>query len=60
VPVEADADNAPYTASPGLVPFIATREGWAEARAETVECEVPVQVLAGNTAFVVRPSVFTV
>ncbi|BEI84235.1 hypothetical protein CcaverHIS002_0408390 [Cutaneotrichosporon cavernicola] len=60
VPVEADGDNAPYTASPRLVPFIATGEGWAEARAETVECEVPVQVLAGNTAFVVRPSVFTV
>ncbi|GMK56800.1 hypothetical protein CspeluHIS016_0306400 [Cutaneotrichosporon spelunceum] len=60
VPVEADGDNATYTASSGLVPFIATREGWAEARAETVECEVPVQVLAGNTAFVVRPSVFTV
>lgn len=60
IPVEGDADNTPYTAAPGLVPFIATREGWAEARAETVECEVPVQVLAGNTAFVVRPSVFTV
>lgn len=60
IPVDGDADNTPYTAAPSLVPFIATREGWAEARAETVECEVPVQVLAGNTAFVVRPSVFTV
>ena len=26
-------------------------EGWAELRAETVECEVPVRVWPGNTAF---------
>jgi len=34
--------------------------GWQEMRSETVECEVPVKVLAGNTAFVVRPSVYAV
>ncbi|KAK8869820.1 hypothetical protein IAR55_000388 [Kwoniella newhampshirensis] len=36
-----------------------TRE-WYEMRTEVVECEVPVKVLAGNTAFVVRPSVWVV
>ncbi|WVQ78266.1 hypothetical protein IAT38_000351 [Cryptococcus sp. DSM 104549] len=33
---------------------------WFEMRTELVECEVPVKVLAGNTAFVVRPSVWVV
>ncbi|ORY33810.1 Rgp1-domain-containing protein [Naematelia encephala] len=36
------------------------RVTWNEASVEVVECEVPVRVLAGNTAFVVRPSVFVV
>jgi hypothetical protein len=34
--------------------------GWEEMRTETMECEVPVKVLAGNTAFLVRPSVHIV
>lgn len=33
---------------------------WEEMRTETMECEVPVKVLAGNTAFLVRPSVHIV
>ncbi|KIR59967.1 hypothetical protein I314_04402 [Cryptococcus bacillisporus CA1873] len=33
---------------------------WCESRTESVECEVPVKVLAGSTAFLVRPSVYTV
>ncbi|WVF72142.1 hypothetical protein IAT40_006954 [Kwoniella sp. CBS 6097] len=31
-----------------------------EMKTELVECEVPVKVLAGNTAFVVRPSVWVI
>lgn len=58
-PTEGDSDNAIYSAASSLVPLIKQPGGWAEAKAATVECEVPVQVLAGNTAFVVRPSVFT-
>ncbi|OCF35443.1 hypothetical protein I316_02995 [Kwoniella heveanensis BCC8398] len=33
---------------------------WVEMKTELVECEVPVKVLAGNTAFVVRPSVWVI
>ncbi|OXG38828.1 hypothetical protein C360_01255 [Cryptococcus neoformans Bt15] len=33
---------------------------WYESRTESVECEVPVRVLAGSTAFLVRPSVYAV
>ncbi|WVQ98723.1 hypothetical protein IAU59_005854 [Kwoniella sp. CBS 9459] len=33
---------------------------WMEMKTELVECEVPVKVLAGNTAFVVRPSVWVI
>lgn len=33
---------------------------WYESRTESVECEVPVRVLAGSTAFLVRPLVYTV
>nr|XP_019042675.1 hypothetical protein I302_08379 [Kwoniella bestiolae CBS 10118]OCF21605.1 hypothetical protein I302_08379 [Kwoniella bestiolae CBS 10118] len=33
---------------------------WQEMKTELVECEVPVKVLAGNTAFVVRPSVWVI
>ena len=35
-------------------------EGWAELRAETVECEVPVRVWPGNTAFRPMEVVFDV
>ncbi|WWD01381.1 hypothetical protein V866_008324 [Kwoniella sp. B9012] len=33
---------------------------WQEMKTELVECEIPVKVLAGNTAFVVRPSVWVI
>ncbi|WRT67131.1 uncharacterized protein IL334_004097 [Kwoniella shivajii] len=33
---------------------------WEEMKTELVECQVPVKVLAGNTAFVVRPSVWVI
>jgi hypothetical protein len=56
----SDADNVSFSAAPGLVPFMHDGADFVEARAETVECEVPVSVLAGNTAFVVRPSNFVV
>ncbi len=58
-----DNDNQFYAASNGLSPLLPTsgRERiWQEMRNETVECEVPVRVLAGNTAFVVRPSLYVV
>jgi hypothetical protein len=61
LPTDGDSDNAPYTSAPTLVPFM--QEGnadFVEARTEMVECEVPVSVLAGNTAFVVRPGVYSV
>lgn len=61
LPTDGDGDNAPYSASSSLVPIVrAGGDEWLEARTETVECEVPVSVLAGNTAFVVRPSVYAV
>jgi hypothetical protein len=60
-----DPDNALYAASTGLSPLVPVIEGgkqvaWEEMKIETVECEVPIKVLAGNTAFVVRPSTFIV
>ncbi|WWC90026.1 uncharacterized protein L201_004956 [Kwoniella dendrophila CBS 6074] len=33
---------------------------WQEMNTELVECEIPIKVLAGNTAFVVRPSVWVI
>lgn len=35
-------------------------EGWSELRAETVECEVPIRVWPGNTAFRPMEVVFDV
>ena len=59
-----DNDNRFFAASNGLIPLLPMSgdQGgdWLEMRSETVKCEVPVRVLAGNTAFVVRPSVYTV
>lgn len=57
-----DDDNIFYAASTGLSPLVPIKEhgeqvAWEEMKVETVECEVPIKVLAGNTAFVVRPSV---
>lgn len=61
LPTDGDADNTPYTAAPALVPFMRDGHGdYVETGAETVECEVPVSVLAGNTAFVVRPNMYSV
>lgn len=60
-----DPDNTLYAASTGLSPLLPVNEGgkqvaWEEMKVETVECEVPIKVLAGNTAFVVRPTTFIV
>jgi hypothetical protein len=60
-----DDDNLFYAASTGLSPLVPLKEhgkqvAWEEMKVETVECEVPIKVLAGNTAFVVRPSVHTI
>jgi RAB6A-GEF complex partner protein 2 len=35
-------------------------EGWKEVKVETVECEVPIQVWAGNTVFKAMEVVFDV
>ena len=60
-------DDLFFAASTGLCPLLPVQVGDEgadggrdEMEAETVECEVPINVLAGNTAFVVRPSVYVV
>lgn len=60
-----DVDNTFLAASTGLSPLLPVREqgrhvAWEEMKVETVECEVSIKVLAGNTAFVVRPSVHVI
>ena len=58
-----DKDNSFYAASPGLAPLVPVPHSkdqsgqimWEELKTELVECEIPIRVLAGNTAFVVRP-----
>lgn len=60
-----DPDNSFFAASTGLPPLVPVLEdgkqvAWAEMKVETVECEVPIKVLAGNTAFVVRPSTYII
>ncbi|WWD15907.1 hypothetical protein CI109_100331 [Kwoniella shandongensis] len=68
-----DTDNKFYSASETMSPLLPYPSpgggqgekmmrggGWHEMRTEVVECEVPVKVLAGNTAFVVRPSVYVI
>ena len=39
---------------------IGPEEGWREVRVEMVECEVPVKVWPGNTAFKATEVVFDV
>ncbi|WVR05250.1 hypothetical protein IAU60_002262 [Kwoniella sp. DSM 27419] len=60
----ADSDHRSYKDDTSHPKGRLTPEGggrkWQEMKTEVVECEVPVKVLAGNTAFVVRPSVWTV
>ena len=61
----ADDDNRFFSASTSLSPLLTSslenEEGTRlEMKSETVGCEVPVRVLAGNTAFVVRPSVYQI
>lgn len=68
LPSQGDQDNRVYSATEGLAPLVRCSVGdkgrpkaeWAETKLETVECEVPIRVLASNTAFVVRPNVFVV
>ena len=68
-----DRDNTVYTASTSLAPVmpshrkareqesggerISELEEWREMETETIECQVPIRVLAGNTAFLVRPTI---
>ena len=42
------------------VNFGSGEEGWTEVKVETVECEVPVRVWPGNTAFRAADVVFDV
>ena len=58
-----ESDNQVFAASTGLNPLLPPHDGderWQETKSETVECEVPIRVLAGNTAFVVHPTVHVV
>lgn len=42
------------------VDFIGGEDGWKEVKLETVECEVPVKVFPGNTAFKAVDVIFDV
>jgi hypothetical protein len=42
------------------VDYLGGEEGWKEVRLETVECEVPIKVFPGNTAFRALDVVFDV
>jgi hypothetical protein len=42
------------------VDYLGGEEGWREVRLETVECEVPIKVFPGNTAFRALDVVFDV
>jgi hypothetical protein len=60
-----DIDNTFFAASTGLPPLVPVMQdgeqvAWEECKVETVECEVPLRVIPGNTAFIVRPSVHTI
>lgn len=52
-----DGDNISYTALDSLAPVLQHHHEWRDMLPETVECDVPISVLAGNTAFLVRPSI---
>ena len=68
-----DGDNTVYTALTSLAPVMPSHrkvreqesggkmvseiEEWREMDTETIECQVPIRVLAGNTAFLVRPTI---
>lgn len=54
---KSPAPNDPDRDKPGTE---RVQIGWEEMVTEVVECEIPIQVLAGNTAFVVRPTVHAV
>lgn len=56
-PNHTDSDNTAYTALDALTPVLQHHKEWRDMVVETVECDVPVTVLAGNTAFLVRPSI---
>jgi hypothetical protein len=64
---QQDEDNQVYIASNSLAPMTRNSGGeegeggeWLEWDCETIECEIPVRILAGNTAFLVRPSIYVV
>ena len=50
-----DQDNRLFTAAPTLAPVLA--EPARPSKTEVMSVEIPVRVLAGNTAFVVNPTV---
>jgi hypothetical protein len=75
VPIGGEVDNRLYTATQGLEPIyghateakggrngghgLEGQRGHA-GRTEVVDCEIPIKVLAGNTAFLVKPSVHVI
>ena len=62
MPVTGKGDEQVFSASTSLSPVVHEHRrekggGWRELGTEKIECEVPIRVLAGNTAFLVRPTV---
>lgn len=75
VQVGGEGDNRLYTATQGLEPIYKERRDGSRGRhashghggpggqvgkTEVIDCEIPIKVLAGNTAFLVKPSVHVI
>jgi hypothetical protein len=63
IPREEDSenkDNKVYSANSSLSPLVVSHDKLVELKCETVECEIPIRVLAGNTEFLVKPSIHVV
>ncbi|ORX39858.1 Rgp1-domain-containing protein [Kockovaella imperatae] len=55
----AAAEGQVSTASSSIAPLVPVKRDtdvWREQETEIIECDIPIRVLAGNTAFLVRPS----
>ena len=55
-----EGDNRLYAATQTLEPVYKEAAGAGLARTEVIDCEIPIKVLAGNTAFLVKPSVHVI
>lgn len=55
-----EGDNRLYAATQGLEPVYKDGGAGGAGKTEVIDCEIPVKVLAGNTAFLVKPTVHIV